>query len=165
MTRSEDLRAIEQLQRAYARLNDEAAWHQVAELFTEDATFIRPSDRERPIVGRAAILQSFLARSQGSDRQHLVANPEVELLDEHHARASCHSILLVRLGRRLGTVSMGGFMDRLTRTGDGWRFQSRAGFTFFDLVPYTTHERPDNEACNNFRSVAPPGHTSPPSSK
>lgn len=140
MTRLEDVHAIEQLQRAYARLNDEARWHELADLFNEDAHFIRPSDPGQPLVGRADILRSFLARPKGAARQHLVANPEVELLDGNSAHARCHSILLVYGEGDSGTVSVGGFEDRLTRTASGWKFQSRIGFTNFDPVPFSTRK-------------------------
>ncbi|MBB3178591.1 nuclear transport factor 2 family protein [Variovorax sp. Sphag1AA] len=137
MTADADIHAIERLQRRYAKLNDEARWHEVAELFTEDAHFIRPSDPDRPIVGRTAILQSFLDRPAGAPRRHLVANPEVELIDEDNARATCFSILLVERDAGSGTVTVGGFEDLLRRTADGWRFVSRKGFTDFDPVTFT----------------------------
>lgn len=142
MTQHEDILAIEQLQRAYARLNDEARWHEAAALFTEDACFTRPAAPAQPIVGRAAILQAFLARPPGPPRRHLVANPEAVLLDADNARARCHSILLVDLGEGRGTVTVGGFEDVLVRTAGGWRFRSRTGFTTFDPVPFTARQAP-----------------------
>lgn len=137
MSAGDDIRAIELLQRLYAQLNDGADWHAVAELFTEDARFARPSTPEQPIVGRDAILRSLLARPRAAGRRHLVANPEVELLDAHTARATCHSILLVEHRDGSGTVSVGGFRDQLRRAEAGWRFTARLGFTHFDPVPFT----------------------------
>lgn len=136
---ADDVRAIEQLQRTFARLNDERRWHEAAGLFTEDGCLVRPSDPQRPIVGRAAILQSFLARPAGPARRHLVADPQVELIDRDHARACCHSIVLEAQGEHAGSVSLGGFEDRLVRTSEGWRFRSRTGFTTFGPVRYATH--------------------------
>lgn len=131
-----EVHAIERLQRQYAQLVDEARWQEVVELFTEDGSLTRPSAPDQPIVGRAAILQAFLERPAGAPRRHLVANPEVELVDADNARANCRSILLVTLDEGRGTVTVGGFEDRLRRTAAGWRFVSRKGYTDFDPVPF-----------------------------
>ena len=164
MIRLEDVHAIEQLLRTYARLNDKARWHEVAELFNEDARFVRPSDPTRPLLGRAEILQSLLGRPKGARRQHLVANPEVELLDEHNAHATCHSILLVYGEGGGGTVIVGGFEDHLTRTASGWKFQSRIGFSTFDPVPFDPPKTVSHhgiEMPENSSSAATPGHFVP----
>jgi 3-phenylpropionate/cinnamic acid dioxygenase small subunit len=137
MTPLEDLHAIAQLQRTYAKLNDAAQWQELAELFTEDARLVRPNAPEQPLVGRAAILQSLLARPTAPARQHLVANQEVELIDTQHARATCYSVLLTHQDSHNGTVTVGQFEDWLLRTDAGWRFQSRTGSTVFHPVPYT----------------------------
>lgn len=134
--RRDDLLAIQQLLQTYARLNDDARWHELAALFTDDAQFVRPTDPQRPIVGRAQILQSFLARPAGARRRHLVANPRIEFVDDDTAHATCYSVLLTAQGADGGTVTVGGFDDVLTRTADGWRFRSRTGSTFFDPVPF-----------------------------
>jgi 3-phenylpropionate/cinnamic acid dioxygenase small subunit len=134
-----DVVAIERLQRQYAQLNDAARWHELAALFAEDGHFSRPSD-PRPVVGRAQILQAFLARPPGPPRRHLVANPQVRLLDADIAEARCYSVLLVPASGTEGTVSVGGFDDRLVRTAEGWRFQARSGFVLFDPVAFSTRE-------------------------
>lgn len=139
-----DVQAIEALQRRYARLNDEGRWQELAELFTEDASLARPSDPEHPIVGRPALLASFLARPARPAR-HLVANPEVELLGPDDARASCYSILLQAAGEGTGSVSVGGFQDRLKRTPEGWRFAARLGSTEFDPVPFVARPKARSE--------------------
>ncbi len=162
MTRADDIREIEQLQRRFARLNDEGRWEEAAALFTEDGRFARPSDPAHPVAGRAAILQAFLARPRGAGRRHLVANPEVELLDGDHARATCWSILLVEPGDGSGTVTVGGFEDRLARTAAGWRFASRTGFTTVDPVPYAARPAPGGRTPSETDSAAPPGHPVPP---
>ncbi|MBO9512546.1 MAG: nuclear transport factor 2 family protein [Variovorax sp.] len=154
-TPSAEVHAIERLQRRYAKLVDEARWHEVVLLFTEDGSLARPSDPARPIVGRAAILQAFLERPAGAARRHLVANPEVELIDHDNARATCASILLVDADAGRGTVALGGFEDRLRRTAEGWRFVSRTGFTDFDPVPFTRRHA--------SLSVSSPGHPVHPS--
>ncbi len=130
-----DLHAIANLQRRFAELNDAARWHEVADLFLEDACFVRPSAPHRPIVGREAILRAFLARSAHAPRRHLVTQPVVGLLDGATARARCHSVLLTDAGDGQGTLAVGGFEDALRRTPEGWRFAARTGFTFIGPVP------------------------------
>ena len=137
MMERDDFHAILALLRTYAAHNDEGRWHEAAALFTEDARFTRPSDPHKPIVGREAILQSFLARPKGPRRHHLVANPVVERIDGDTARARCYSVLLTELGESQGNVTVGGFDDVLARTDAGWRFCSRTGFTLFDPLPFT----------------------------
>ena len=142
MTDADDIRAIELLQRAFARCNDEGRWHDLAALFEEDGHLVRPSDPGHPIVGREAILQSFLARPAGAPRRHLVADPEVELMGGDAARACCRSILVVDQGEGRATVTVGGFVDQLRRTPQGWRFASRSGFTTVDPVACTLRAEP-----------------------
>lgn len=166
MSEPEDVRAIELLQRSYARLSDASRWHEVAALFTDDATYARPSDPGRLIVGRAAILQSFLARPAGPGRRHLIANPEVELLGPDTARARCDSVMLVDHGDGSGTITAGGFDDRLRRTPEGWRFQSRRGWTTVEPVACTLRKAqlPDwaTPAGGSQRPAAPDSDPQPP---
>lgn len=138
----QDLRAIEALQRRFAELNDAARWQELADLFTADGRFARPSAPAQPIVGRPAILQAFLDRPPGPARRHLVANPEVALGDDGTARASCHSVVLALLGEGRGSVAVGGFHDTLRHTPAGWRFASRVGFTTVEPVACNLHDLP-----------------------
>jgi 3-phenylpropionate/cinnamic acid dioxygenase small subunit len=139
MSTAEDPHAIGELQRRFAQLNDDARWDALAELFTDDARFTRPSDPTRPIIGRAAILQAFKSRPAGPARRHLVANPQITQADATTVHASCYSIVLAAQDDTHGTVTLGGFHDHLIRTERGWRFQSRAGFTFFDPTAFVAH--------------------------
>jgi 3-phenylpropionate/cinnamic acid dioxygenase small subunit len=133
----DDLHAIEALQRLFGRLNDEARWPELAALFTEDAHFTRPSAPDRPVVGRAAILQAFVARPAGPPRRHLVANPLVQLRDAFTAHASCYSIVVSTQDAQHGSITVGGFHDQLLRTEQGWRFQARTGFTLVDPTAFS----------------------------
>ena len=63
----------EQLILRYAHLNDLGDWQGLANTFTEDATFSRPSAPEDIIRGRRNILDSFLARKPGKT-VHVVTN-------------------------------------------------------------------------------------------
>ena len=122
----------ERLIKRYVNLNDAQDWPAVAALYTEDAVFKRPSGGEA-IVGREAILASFLARPARVQR-HVIANVVVEVEDADHARAFC-AILLYQgdpVDEGLPAMSansplVGTFTDRLVRTSEGWRFAERAG--------------------------------------
>lgn len=131
-----DEHAIERLQRRFAELNDEGRYDEVAALFTEDASFARPSAPDKPFVGREQILQSFLARPKGLPRRHLVANPVVTITGPTTATAICYTVLLAESDEGTGTISVGGFRDELERVGDVWKFKSRKGFTDIEPVPF-----------------------------
>jgi 3-phenylpropionate/cinnamic acid dioxygenase small subunit len=158
----DDLHAIEALQRLFGRLNDEARWPELAALFTEDAHFTRPSAPHRPVVGRAAILQAFVARPAGPPRRHLVANPLVQLRDASTAHASCYSIVVSTQDAQHGSIAVGGFHDQLVRTEQGWRFQARTGFTLIDPIAFSALV-PLSELMSRLTSPALPAVPSPPS--
>ena len=122
----------ERLVKHYINLNDAQDWPAVAALYTEDAVFKRPSGGAA-IVGREAILASFLARPPRVQR-HVIANVVVEAEDADHARSFC-AILLYQgepVSDGLPAMSansplVGWFRDKLVRTGEGWRFAERVG--------------------------------------
>ena len=122
----------ERLIKRYVNLNDAQDWPAVAALYTEDAVFRRPSGGEA-IVGRDAILASFLARPRRVQR-HVIANVVVEVDDADHARSFC-AILLYQgepVAEGLPVMSpnsplVGWFRDKLVRTSEDWRFAERVG--------------------------------------
>ena len=123
----------ERLIKRYVNLNDAQDWPAVAALYTEDAVFRRPSGGEA-IVGRDAILASFLARPRRVQR-HVIANVVVEVDDADHARAFCAILLYQGDPAPAGELPemsansplVGTFADRLVRTAEGWRFAERVG--------------------------------------
>lgn len=130
----DDERAIETLVRRFARLNDEAQWTALAELFTEDAVFARPSAPDQPIAGRAAILAAFRARPPRLAR-HLVCNTVVTMTGADAAEAFSYSVL-VSAGPGGGSLSVGEFKDRLVRVGRVWKFAARFGRTTIDGLAF-----------------------------
>ena len=122
----------ERLIKHYVNLNDAQDWEGVAALYTEDALFKRPSGGDA-IVGRGAILASFLARPPRVQR-HVIANVVVEVEDADNAHAFC-AILLYQgdpVSEGLPAMSansplVGWFCDKLVRTAEGWRFAERVG--------------------------------------
>ena len=133
----EELRAIEadceRLIRRYVNLNDAQDWEAVANLYTEDARFARPSKPGEFIEGRGAILESFLARP-GRAQRHVIANTVVEVESATEARA--FSVIVLYMGDAADdglpvmdakSPLVGTFTDRLVRTPEGWRFKERVG--------------------------------------
>lgn len=125
---------VERLIKLYVNLNDAQDWHAVASLYTEDARFARPSKPGEFVVGREAILASFLARPPRAQR-HIIANVVVEV--EGPASARAFSVIVLYQGEpapkgALPAMSadsplVGTFTDRLVLTADGWRFAERIG--------------------------------------
>ena len=134
----EERRAIEadceRLIRRYVNLNDAQDWEAVANLYTEDARFARPSKPGEFIEGRGAILKSFFARPARAQR-HVIANTVVEVESPTEARA--FSVIVLYMGDATDDGGLpvmdaksplvGTFTDRLVRTPEGWRFEERVG--------------------------------------
>ncbi len=131
-------RAIEwdvtRLINTYVNLNDAQAWEAVADLYTQDARFARPSQPGVFVEGRDAILASFLARPARAQR-HVIANVVVDVEDADTARA--FSVIVLYMGDRAEDGGLpfkdakspliGTFTDLCVRTPDGWRFKERVG--------------------------------------
>jgi len=120
--------------RLYANLADAGQWERVAELYTTDSRFARPSRPGDFVIGRAAILASFTARPPRPQR-HVVANIVVDVVDD--SQASAFSVMLLFTGevpadgglplRDATGPLVGSYTDRLVRTAEGWRFAERVG--------------------------------------
>jgi ketosteroid isomerase-like protein len=143
----------ERLIKLYVNLNDAQDWQAVADLYTEDARFARPSKPGEFIEGRETIHASFLARPPRAQR-HMIANIVVDVDSATTARA--FSVIVLYQGDpaapgELPAMSadsplVGTFTDRLALTEDGWRFAERVGGLDF---------RPG-------RGPTPPAASSPP---
>ncbi len=115
----------------YAMYNDDGDYDAVAALFTDDASFVRPSGGD-PIVGRAAIRASYEGRPPRISR-HLITNIVVDLVAD--AEATVRSTIVLYTAPPGGLPAdankpalLGGFRDRVVKTDDGWRFAAREGF-------------------------------------
>jgi ketosteroid isomerase-like protein len=134
----DERRAIEadcqRLIKLYVNLNDAQDWHAVAALYTEDARFARPSKPDAFVHGRAAILESFLARPARAQR-HVIANTVVDVEGPDAARAFSVIVLYQGEPAEPGELPamdaksplIGTFRDRIVRTQEGWRFAERVG--------------------------------------
>jgi ketosteroid isomerase-like protein len=118
----------------YAMLNDAGDWDRLAALYTPDARFARPSAPDDFIEGRENILAAFKARPPRSSR-HVISNIVVDVESADAARA--FSVIVLYQGdaaddgglpkMSANSPLVGRFSDRLTRTGEGWRFAERQG--------------------------------------
>jgi ketosteroid isomerase-like protein len=124
----------ERLIKHYVNLNDAQDWPAVAALYTLDARFARPSQPGVFVEGRAAILESFLARPARAQR-HVIANIVVDVEDAGHAHA--FSVIVLYQGdpapagelpeMDANSPAIGTYTDKLVRTPEGWRFAERVG--------------------------------------
>lgn len=112
----------------YANLNDAGRWQELADLYAEDGRFARPSAPDDWIVGRDAILASFVARPARQGR-HLCTNIDIEVLSADTAQGTCALCLFTSDA----PPRIGSFEDRFVRTSEGWRFVERRGVMHFSL--------------------------------
>lgn len=122
----------ERLIHLYAMLNDAGDFQAMAEMFTDDGVFARPSQGDVLIRGKAAILAAYTSRPPRFTR-HLITSVAVTVEDEAHARA--HSYLTLHAGRPGDDLPraaepvylIGDFKDRFVKNGDVWKFSERLG--------------------------------------
>ena len=130
----------------YAYLNDERDFEALADLFTEDAVFCRPSAPDDAIVGRAAILKSFNARPAGTATFHVCSDVLIDVDSPQRARARSRILLLSGAQGMDGShpepaalkpLLPGTFHDELRLTAAGWRFARRIGSLWVPAVQST----------------------------
>jgi len=121
-----DERAIEKLLVAYGALNDAGRFDDLAALFVEDGRFARPANPDRPIVGRAAILETFRGRAPRTAR-HLICNVQVTFTDEGTATVRSTSVLTTKGEGGGANLSVGQFDDEVVKVDGRWLFRSRTG--------------------------------------
>lgn len=127
---SDEIRAIEhecaRLIAAYANLNDAGEWAAVADLYTRDGRFARPSAPDDWIEGADAILAAFVSRPARKTR-HVCSNIVVSVIDADNAEAESAMVLFIEDGG----IKVGSFHDRFRLTAAGWRFAERRGTITF----------------------------------
>ncbi len=127
------VRACEDLVRRSIALSDAGQWRALADLYAEDAMMSRPSDPDRWIAGRGAILESFLGRPPRTSR-HLIGNLLVDVRSRTEAVATTTVALFVGPAivdvapvRTTGPTLIGAYDDQLRHEGGQWRIARRAG--------------------------------------
>ncbi len=121
--------ACERLIRRFALLNDAHDHDALADLFTEDGSFARPTDPDAPVRGREAIRAFFRDRPKRETR-HVIGNTVVDVESMTSARARSYVVLYS--GEQGKTVLVGEFRDALARGETGiWQIVSRSGSLAF----------------------------------
>jgi ketosteroid isomerase-like protein len=116
----------------YSMLNDAGDFEAMADMFTEDGVFARPSQGDVLIRGRAAILQAYTGRPPRFTR-HMITTVVVTVEDADNARA--HSYLSLHTGQpgeglprpAEPAYLIGDFKDRFVRYKGAWKFSERLG--------------------------------------
>jgi ketosteroid isomerase-like protein len=122
----------ERLIHLYAMSNDAGDFEAMADMFTEDGVFARPSQGDVLIRGKAAILAAYASRPPRFTR-HLITSVVVTVEDQDNARA--HSYLSLYTGQEgVGlpraaepAYLIGDFRDRFVRRDGVWKFSERLG--------------------------------------
>lgn len=114
----------------YARLNDANQFDALADLYTEDGVFARPSEPDIHLRGRSAILASLKARPPRPTR-HLMTGIEVTVDSSTRARAHSNILLLIGEGATspatIKATLLGTFDDVLQKVNGEWLFTQRLG--------------------------------------
>lgn len=137
MTISEKIEALlaerecERLITQFAMLNDAGDYEKIAELFTEDGVFCRPSTPDMELKGKTAILEAFRSRPPRLSR-HFVCNTQVTLESANEATATSYILLVAAPGLEEPALAVaphliGQFKDRLKLLHGVWRFSERRG--------------------------------------
>lgn len=122
---------IEHVIRLFAYLNDQKNYSKLIQLFTDNASYARPSQPDQIMTGKTDILDSFVNRPQ-KQTQHIVGNI---LLDQQSSNlVTAHSQIVLYNGneqQQLNMMVIGGFNDKLVFENDQWLFLERRGFVHF----------------------------------
>lgn len=122
----------ERLIHRYAMLNDAGDFQAMADMFTPDGVFSRPSQAEVLIRGRDNILAAYTTRPPRFTR-HMITSVVVTVQDADNAAA--HSYLSLHIGQPGESLPrpaepsywIGDFRDRLVRIEGEWKFSERRG--------------------------------------
>ena len=117
LRRLEDVEAIRRLDAAYCRLIDTGDWPGLVALFAPDGTF----DGLQVVSGSADLLALFSGLAGGGMTWwHHVSNHEIDVAGD---TATVRSMLWQPcVVDGVAHVAAGRYLDRLARTGDGWRY-------------------------------------------
>jgi hypothetical protein len=129
-------RACERLIYEFAEAVDLRNDAHLANLFTEDATYARPTDPDTVTTGRDNIVKAFAARPGGRITRHLCSNVIITVESPTRAHGRSRVVLVAgpdtdphpQFGYKADARQLvGEFVDEFVKTPDGWRFASRRG--------------------------------------
>ncbi|MFH5821855.1 nuclear transport factor 2 family protein [Georgenia sp. AZ-5] len=122
--------AIENVLNRYALAYDEDDMSDMADCFTQDASFsmrIQDGDLIGPFEGREAIVKLMRdsMEAQTDRRRHLTTNIVVSGNGDGRATASSYLTLVSVENGTLTVLSSGRYVDELVQDGDAWRIARR----------------------------------------
>ena len=119
-----------------AQIIDESRYDDLAQIFTEDGIFARPTVPDEPMTGRETIIGNFKKRPPTLVGQHLVLNIRVRLTGPDTAEGTSSIMLYLSntevpyengKGRKANGPLCGVYKDVYVRTAQGWRIRDRRG--------------------------------------
>ncbi len=130
-------RACEKLIYEFAEAIDLRNDRHLENLFSEDATYARPTDPGTIISGRETLVKTFEARPAGRVTRHICSNVRITVDSATRAHGVSRVILIAgptepaahpQLGFKADARQLiGEFDDEFVKTPQGWRFSSRRG--------------------------------------
>lgn len=136
------IQACSQLVIRFANLIDAMRYEELVEMFTEQGSFTRPTEPDKVISGRKAILEAFQARPKDVVTCHLISNIEIDVLSPDEAVGRCYILLYTanaaNKAEKFGLQAspgqfIGEFDDTFVREEDAWRFDKRRGKVLFTV--------------------------------
>ncbi|HEY5413152.1 MAG TPA: nuclear transport factor 2 family protein [Caulobacteraceae bacterium] len=125
----------QQLVNRFALLNDACDYDALAQTFTEDGVFARPTLPDQPMIGRQVILEQFRKRPPRTIR-HLMANVVITAESSERASGVCYMILYSGPAsaegdkgppKADGPALIGAFHDTFVKQEGEWLFARRNG--------------------------------------
>ncbi len=137
-----ELEAIKRLKYRYARLLDQKAWDELAEVFTRDATASYGGGEGR-LQGRDAILRFLRGNLESSSMitSHAVGQPEIELTGPDAATATwALQDLVIDTSRQFTVRGASFYFDEYRKVDGEWRISH----TGYKRIYEELARRPDN---------------------
>ncbi len=144
VTELTELQAIElactKLVNQFAVYNDLGRHEELAELFTDDGRYARPTDPASFVEGRAKLLAAFKARPQDKLVRHLVTNILIEVISPTTAKGfsyvtqysgSTTKPAVTHGWQANPSRLVGEYSDDFVLTPAGWKIKQRSGKLIF----------------------------------
>jgi hypothetical protein len=124
----------------FAVFNDAGRHNDLADLFTDEGQYARPTDPENYVQGRAAILAAFTGRPADKLTRHLITNIVVDVIGPTSASGLCYVTLYAGSTGKPAekhayqanpSQLIGEYHDMFVLTPAGWKFSKRQGRLIF----------------------------------
>lgn len=124
----------------FSTCNDAGEFEEMANVFTIDARFARPTDPGNYTEGRDNILASFKARPRDRVSRHLITNIVIDVKDAGSATGKCYATLFTaspdnqaeKFGLQANASQFIGEFDAdFSHTDEGWKISRLSGKIIF----------------------------------